>query len=192
MKNIDRVKQSIEAIISRSGVPEDPVHSTNTLQWVLRLDPHADQAMQIAALGHDIERAMVGRKIRREDFEYYDRFKAAHARNSVKILGEIMSECGLDEPLIEQVAELVLRHEVGGDERSDLLKDADSLSYFEVNLPHYFTRQGWEETKRRCMWGYRRLSEKVRPWIAEFTFENKDLTALVREVIEEGRSRRRR
>ena len=192
MKNIDRVKKSIEAIISRSSVPEDPVHSTNTLQWVLRLDPHADQAMQIAALGHDIERAVDGRKVHRGDFENYDQFKAAHARNSVKILGEIMAECGLDEPLIEQVAELVLRHEVGGDERSDLLKDADSLSYFEVNLPHYFIRHGWEETKRRCLWGYRRLSEKVRPRIAELTYENQELTALVREAIKEGRSRRPR
>ena len=55
---------------------------------------------------------------------------------------------------------------MGGDPRSDLLKDADSLSYFDVNLPLYFERNGWQETHRRCVWGYRRLSERARSMAA--------------------------
>jgi hypothetical protein len=50
---------------------------------------------------------------------------------------------------------LVTLHEVGGEPRSDLLKDADNISYFEVNMPIYYQREGWEETRRRCSWGYR-------------------------------------
>jgi len=190
MSSINRVKSSIEAIISGSSVPEDPVHSKNTLQWLLKLQPYADEALQIAALGHDIERAIDECKVRREDFEQYDRFKAAHAHNSAEILKEIMLDCGLDETLIEQVYELVRRHEVGGDERSDLLKDADSISYFEVNLPHYYKRHGWDETQRRCLWGYKRLSEKVKTLAAELTFENDELRALMRITIEQGQQTR--
>ncbi len=186
MNSIDRVKKSIEAIISRSGVPEDPVHSKNTLEWLLKLKPDADEALQIAALGHDIERAIEQRKVRREDFEQYDRFKAAHAHNSAEILKEIMLDCGVVETLIEQVYNLVRRHEVGGDERSDLLKDADSISYFDVNLPHYYNRHGWEETKRRCLWGYKRLSGRMRTLAAKLAFENDELRALMRVTIEEG------
>ncbi len=186
MNSINHVKSSIEAIISGSSVPEDPVHTRNTLQWLLKLKPDADEALQIAALGHDIERAIDECKVRREDFEQYDRFKAAHAHNSAEILKEIMLDCGVDQTLIEQVYELVRRHEVGGDERSDLLKDADSISYFEVNLPHYYKRHGWDETKRRCLWGYKRLSEKMRTLVAKLTFENDELRALMRITIEEG------
>ena len=186
MNSIDRVKKSIEAIISRSSVPEDPVHSKNTLEWLLELEPDADQALQIAALGHDIERAIDQRKVRREDFEHYDQFKAAHAHNSAEILKEVMLNCGVEETLMEQVYDLVNRHEVGGDERSDLLKDADSISYFEVNLPHYYNRHGWDETKRRCLWGYKRLSEKMKTRAAKLTFENDELRALMRTTIEEG------
>jgi len=186
MNSIDHVRKSIEAIISGSSVPEDPVHSKNTLNWLLKLKHDADEALQIAALGHDIERAIDQRKVRREDFEHYDEFKAAHAHNSAKILKEVMLDCGVDKTLIEQVYELVCRHEVGGDERSDLLKDADSISYFEVNLPHYYNRHGWDETKRRCLWGYKRLSDKTKILAAKLTFENDELRALMRITIEEG------
>ena len=186
MNSIDHVRKSIEAIISGSSVPEDPVHSKNTLNWLLKLKHDADEALQIAALGHDIERAIDQRKVRREDFEHYDEFKAAHAHNSAEILKEVMLDCGVDETFIEQVYELVRRHEVGGDERSDLLKDADSISYFEVNLPHYYNRHGWDETKRRCLWGYKRLSDKTKILAAKLTFENDELRALMRITIEEG------
>ncbi len=186
MNSIDHVRKSIEAIISGSSVPEDLVHSKNTLNWLLKLKHNADEALQIAALGHDIERAIDQRKVRREDFEHYDEFKAAHAHNSAEILKEVMWDCGGDETLIEQVYELVRRHEVGGDERSDLLKDADSISYFEVNLSHYYNRHGWDETKRRCLWGYKRLSDKTKILAAKLTFENDELRALMRITIEEG------
>ena len=190
MNSIDRVKSSIEAIITGSSVPEDPVHSKNTLKWLLKLKPDADEALQIAALGHDIERAIDERKVRREDFEQYDRFKAAHAHNSAEILKEIMLDCGVDETIIEQVSELVRRHEVGGDDRSDLLKDADSISYFDVNLRHYYKRHDWDETQRRCLWGYKRLSKKVKTLAAELTFENDELRALMRITIEQDQQAR--
>ena len=78
-------------MIAGSGVPEDPGHSRNTLEWLLRFDPKADPALRIAALGHDIERAVEARKVQRGDFADYDAFKAAHARNSAAMLGEIKS-----------------------------------------------------------------------------------------------------
>jgi len=190
MNSIDRLKKLIEEIISGSSVPEDPIHSKNTLSWLLKLKFDADEALQIAALGHDIERALDQRKVRREDFEHYDEFKAAHAHNSAEILKEVMLDCGAGETLMEQVYDLVNKHEVGGDERSDLLKDADSMSYFEVNLPHYYHRHGWDETKRRCLWGYKRLSEKMKTIAAKLTFENDELHALMQITIEEGQQNR--
>jgi hypothetical protein len=64
MDNIDCVKKKMEWIIKKSQVPEDPVHSKNTLEWLLKLKPDADDALKIAALGHDIERAIAERKVR--------------------------------------------------------------------------------------------------------------------------------
>ncbi len=187
MPSLARAERRIAEVIAGSEVPEDPVHSRNTLEWLLRLDPEADPELRIAALGHDIERAVEARKVLRGDFADYDAFKAAHARNSAAMLGVILGECGVrDEALIQGVQRLVCVHEVGGDPRADLLKDADSLSYFDVNLPLYFERNGWKETRRRCVWGYRRLSERARSLAAGLTGRGKELDDVLDEAIREA------
>ena len=190
MESIARARVRIAEVIAGSSVPEDPRHSSNTLEWLQRLDPDADEALQLAALGHDIDRAVSARKVQRVDFDDYDDFKAAHARNGAAILCEIMRECGMAEDgLTQEVHRLVCAHEVGGDVRSDLLKDADSLSYFDVNLPLYFEREGWEETRRRCAWGYLRLSGRARSIVAVLELGD-PLRQLMNESIEAALQRR--
>lgn len=70
-------------------------------------------------------------------------------------------------------------HEVGGDTCADLLKDADSLSYFEVNLALYFERAGREETLRRCVWGLQRLSPAAKKHRTRISFPNKEIEGIV-------------
>ncbi len=184
MDSIEGAKQRIRATIAASKVPEDPLHAENTLEWVLRLDAKAGQALQIAALAHDIDRAVERRKVLRRDYDDYDAFKAAHARNGANILRAILDECGVAKPTADEACRLVVRHEVGGDYRADLLKDADSISYFEVNMPFYHER--WEETKRRSIWGYRRLSVRGREIAKSMTYDDEALTRLLKEVIREA------
>ena len=176
-------KQKIRAIISKSGVPEDPVHAENVLEWILKLRPDANEAMQIAALAHDIDRAVEKRKILRSDFNDYDAFKAAHAKNSARILGEILNECCVEQTIIDEACRLVERHEAGGDLCSDLLKDADSISYFEVNMPLYFQREGYEETLKRCIWGYHRLSPKMKAICQKMTYSHHSLVKILQVAV---------
>ena len=180
MNNIVCVKNRIEEIIRNSPVPEDPIHSKNTLEWLLRLKPDADDALKIAALGHDIERAVEKRKVRREDYENYDELKNAHALNSAKILTEIMTACNTDKRLADDILFLVRHHENGGTTRADILRDADSISFFHVNLPYYFTRNGLEDTKKRWLWGFKKLSKDMQKVVAEFNYQDKELDAIVR------------
>ena len=162
MDSIECTNRRIRAIISGSKVQEDLRHAENTLEWLLRLKPDANEALQIAALGHDIERALDARKVKRADFPDYDIFKVAHARNSAEILREIMEDCGMSQEMASEVYLLVCRHETGDAPRTDLIKNADGISYFHVNMPLYYQREGWEETKRRCIWGYGRLSARLK------------------------------
>ena len=175
-------------MIAVSPVPEDPNHSKNTLEWLLKLKPDADEALKLAALGHDIERAMEKHKVRRADFKDFDEFKAVHAGNSADILKKVMEDCGVEEAIVEEVCRLVRLHEVGGDPRSNLLKDADAISYFDVNLPLYFERNGWDETKRRTIWGYRRLSERMKKIAAGLNYQNEDLDRLLRSAVKEAKT----
>jgi hypothetical protein len=182
MEPIERAKQRIHSEIEGSPVPEDPAHSANTLEWLLKLDPDADEALRIAALGHDIDRAAGAERIRKSDYHDFDDFKAAHAENSARILKEILENCGAEDFLTEEVFRLVCFHETGGDERSNLLKAADSLSFFEVNLPYYSARNSREETLRRGVWGYKRLSPELRRIVKGFKYADEDLSALVQEI----------
>ena len=184
--SIESAKQRIRATIALSKIPEDPRHAENTLEWVLRLDAKAGEALQIAALAHDIDRAVEKRKVRRRDYDDYDAFKAAHARNGAKILRAILDECGVPASTADEACRLVVCHEVGGDGRSDLLKDADSISYFEVNMPFYYEREGPAETKRRSIWGYRRLSARRREIAKSITYDDEALTRLLKEAIREA------
>ncbi len=184
MGNIDCAKQKIRAVIAGSRVPEDPRHADNTLEWLLRLEPDAGDALQLAALGHDIDRANEEIKVKRADFDDYDAFKAAHARNGAEILRPILNACGVAGDIVDETCRLVEVHEVGGDPSSDLLKDADSISYFDVNLPLYYKREGWTETKRRSLWGYRRLTQRAQEIVKGIEYEEEDLISLMKTVFD--------
>jgi hypothetical protein len=186
MANIECAKEKIRLILAGSRVPEDPSHAENTLEWLLRLQPDAGEALQLAALAHDIDRASEKSKVRRLDFDNYDDFKAAHARNSAAILRPILAACSVERTIVEEACRLVEFHEVGGDPDSDLLKNADSISFFDVNLPLYFQREGWDETKRRSHWGYRRLTPWAQAIVKRIDHKDKEIARLQREVIHES------
>ena len=183
MDSINCAKQRIRAIIAKSSVPEDPGHADNVLEWLLKLKPDADQALQLAALAHDIDRADDQTKIKRADFNNYDQFKATHAQHSATILKEILHQCQVEPSIINNACQLVEKHEIGGDTRSDLLKDADSISYFSVNMPLYFQREGYEETLKRCIWGYQRLSSKMREVCQNITYSHDILNQILKETV---------
>ncbi len=181
--NVNYAKEKIRAFIRNSKVPEDPIHAENVLEWVMKLKPNASQALQIAALAHDIERADESRKIKRSEFEDYDQFKKAHALNSALILKEILCECRVNDQIIDEACRLVELHEVGGTEDADILKDADSISFFEVNVPFYLKREGYEETLRRCKWGYARLSPQMKEVCRTLSYSDPVLDDIIKKVF---------
>ncbi len=186
MDSIDRVKKEIKKVIKGSPVPEDPIHSENTLEWLLHVEPNADESLRIAALGHDIERAIEELKIRRNKYKDYDEFKEAHASNSARILVELVKQCGLNKKLADDIFFLVRHHETGGTKRANILKDADTISFFQVNLPFYFDRNCVEETRKRCLWGYKKLPNALKKVVIKFDYQNKKLKPLLHTWIGES------
>jgi len=183
MDKLKPVWKEVEDIIKKSPVPEDPIHAENTLYWLLKLYPEADENLKLAAFAHDIERAIPEKKVKREDFSDYDSFKAAHARNSAKIIGQIMKKHNLCDKRIKDIKYLVLHHETGGCERSNLIKDADALSFFDTNLAFYIKRNTMEDVIHRCIWGYKRLSPDKRKLLFEIMKNKKETKSIIEEAI---------
>lgn len=179
---IKKIEEVIIKQIAKSEVPEDLVHSKDTVKWLLRIKPDADVALKIAALGHDIDRSTGYKKVKREDYKSYDEFKKAHTLNSAMIIADIMKKFSTNQELIDEVHNLIANHETGGDKRSDILKYADSISFFNVNLSYYFERNTEEETRRRCIWGLERLPKALQKQVFNFKYNGKRLNSLMHSL----------
>lgn len=74
--------------------------------------------------------------------------------------------------------------------RVNVLRNADSISFFDVNLPLYFARNSKEETERRCIWGLRRLSDELKRVVAGFEYTDRELTTILKGCITGGNNDR--
>jgi len=184
MTKFEQIQKEIESILPNSPVKEEVTHSHLVLKWVLKLKPNADEALKIAAISHDIDRAIT--KITEKDLQDYSKineFKKEHSLRSAKFIGEIMEKHNYSSEVIKKVQHLVGSHEFGGDEEQNILMNADSLAYFENNVPFYLERNGLEQTKKKIRFMYDRLSDKAKNLVLKIKFKDQKIEELVRKSL---------
>ncbi len=162
--------QAKEFVLSSFAAVENqlvPLHLTRTVDWLLKLKPQADEALLIAGVTHDIERAF------REDAVYAKMFLSEnafrdeafleyHQQRSARIIGKFLASITCPAELRTKVEHLIAHHETGGDPESNRLKDADSLSFFQTNVNLFVTvkvkESSPEKVKRKFEWMFERIS----------------------------------
>ena len=179
MDKFSLIKDEIRKIIDNSEISTDPRHSIDTHKWLMELCPDASEELQIAALGHDIERG-VNPRVGKKAFNSYEEYKEEHVKRSSEIICKVMEKVGYPEKSIEKVKNLVLKHEVGGDKESDYLRDADSICYFEYGVEAYLKRKGDERTKFKINYMYSRVSDKAKEIIKGLNYSSE-----VKKVFDE-------
>lgn len=178
MTKFEKAKNKIAEIISKSKEITDPGHSLNTLEWLLKLKPGADEILQLATLAHDVERGMPDR-LRLSMFESYDAYKSAHAARGGEIAAEIAREARYGEEDARRLSELIKYHETGNeDPDTNMLMDADSISYFDFNIEEYLKRVGEEDTKKKISFMRERASENAKKIIDNLIKTKPDLDKL--------------
>ena len=113
--------------------PYNSTHLLKSLDWVDRLAPHASEAVRLATLTHDMERAFSGLDaipIKMNDRAYEE----AHSNRSARIVGEWLRANGARAELVGDVENLIRVHEWGGSLDANLVQAADSLSFLETNV----------------------------------------------------------
>ncbi|MCK4554158.1 DUF4202 family protein [Candidatus Parcubacteria bacterium] len=121
-------------------------HFTRAVYWVKQLKHDADEALLISAMAHDIERAFRKRDViqimQKGGFGFIDKnFLRLHEERGAEIIGNFLKEQNASHKIIDKVKMLVSRHEEGGNDEQNLLKDADSISFFENNIESFLTRK---------------------------------------------------
>ncbi len=165
------------------------IHFKRTVYWIKELKPNADEAMLIAAIAHDIERAF-----RTEESQQVQRMKTVgmkdeeflqyHQEKGAEIAGEFLVKNNATNKLVERVKMLISKHEVGGNEDQNILKDADSVSFFENNVEHFLKEHvkklSKEKVKEKFDWMFNRITSKkakeiAKPWYNKAINQLKDI-----------------
>lgn len=182
MKKFDLIKEKIDKITKNAPHKIEFSHSQSVLKWVLKLKPYADISLKIAALGHDIDRSFPEQRIKPTDFSDYNEYKKRHSEKSAEIISNLMKKIGFENKIIEKTKFLIEKHEVGGKGDAEILKEADSISFFENNLLDYIDRNP-EYVKDKIKFMYNRLSKEARRMVLQIKFQTEEIENLVRETI---------
>jgi hypothetical protein len=113
--------------------PYNSTHLLKSLEWVDRLVSDASEAVRLATLTHDMERAFGGPDaipIKLNDRAYEE----AHSNRSARIVGEWLRANGAPAGLVGDVEGLIRVHEWGGSSEANFVQAADSLSFLETNI----------------------------------------------------------
>ena len=154
-------------------------HLKRTVYWVRVLDPDADEAVLIASLSHDIQRAEGGRPaVTDEAFKDFNReeYLTYHQEKGGVIMEDFLTRSGASAELAKKVNHLISRHELGGDKEQDLIRDADSISFLE-NLVDSFIKEkvpdfGFEDVKKKFQWMFDRIGSDEAKKLAEPFFKD--------------------
>jgi hypothetical protein len=114
--------------------PYNSRHLLESLVWLDRIAPGSREAVRLATLTHDMERAFPGpdSPVMKGlgDAEYH----AAHSERSARIVGAWLRENGAEETLVGDVQALIRVHEDGGWPEANAVQAADSLSFLTTNV----------------------------------------------------------
>ncbi len=191
----------------------DKIHTSAVLDWVKKLWPETPEALMIASVGHDWDRAFEYERDRLEDYpskgskpipEWYDVHKAMHSANTARILKRELSDIVPNDMMLD-VVYLVLHHEIGGkrnhddsliyildnvtssynlNEAADTLQQADSLAFFNV-LEVYVNLRKPEKVEQKIRYMFDRIKDpKVKQYIKELKFQDQRAIDIFRKVVE--------
>ncbi len=174
---LEKAKKFVNESFKQCVSGKSTKHFERTVYWVKQLKTDADEPILIAAYSHDIARAfrkkssieLFGKK-EMNDKEILKK----HQEEGAKIVVGFLKKEGYDEKSIKRVSDMIRHHEEGGDEESNLVKDADSISYLEINAPKHIKLVkilGKDKIKRKIDWMYNRISSKKAKLLAKPYYE---------------------
>jgi Domain of unknown function (DUF4202) len=175
----NKVKEFVDESFKKSGNTQGLPHFERTVYWLKQLKPDADEAMQIAAYAHDVERAFrpkgkeaasLSNKGFRDDF-----YLKYHPQKGAEVISDFLLSNQAPSQVVGKIASLIAKHEVGGNDDQNLIKDADSISYFENQVNHFISNKAGEVGKpnveQKFKWMFDRMTSQRAKDIARPLYE---------------------
>lgn len=122
------------ALVDGRPRPRSAVYHERLLAILLELDPHASEALRLAAWAQHVRRWELPRASYPAGRDGYRKWRSAAARMHADILAAAMREAGWDEPAIARAREIVTKTRLRSDPEVGLLEDAVCLVFLEDEL----------------------------------------------------------
>ncbi|HRO65744.1 MAG TPA: DUF4202 family protein [Candidatus Dojkabacteria bacterium] len=166
LKYYPQVEKFVIDTFTKNGDEGGIPHLLKTVEFIKLLKTDADEAMLIAAIAHDIERGSKSKQpseiIKKQGFKDENHLKY-HQEEGARITAKFLKNINADKDMVERVVMLISKHEVGGNTDQNLLKDADSMSFFETNVEHFVSKKvheyGYEKVKEKLDWMFNRITQ---------------------------------
>jgi hypothetical protein len=146
---IDAANADDPVLVSTASGPrqKELVHAEAVTSWLLRLDPQADEAQQIAARAHHVRRWTVPRTSYPEGRAGYLRWRRDLKARLAEEVGAILADEGFSGDEIASVQGIVRKEGLGSDPRVQTHEDALCLVFMEQQLADVATRLGGEKAE---------------------------------------------
>jgi len=171
---MDLFSKTVE-YVDQSFKGKQKLHFERTVFWIQKFIPEATEAHEIAAYGHDIERAFRDETKAIPENYLEETFLKNHQEKGAEIMSVFLNAEKASESLIKTVAHLISRHEVGGDAQQNALMDADSISFFETNAEMFVNKktpvEGYKNVKEKLDWMFNRISSEDHKELARGNYE---------------------
>jgi hypothetical protein len=156
-------------------------HALDTWQWVLRLAPQADLAIQIAALFHDFDRLGADTRERLEHRAPEQRGIRPAGRGTTRVY-EMLMRIGMKRETTGRVCDILDHDELRvAESELALLNDADALSFLSLNSATYVDYFGLAQTRRKVAYTLSRLGAEAKTKL-EHVRLRPDVERLLHEV----------
>lgn len=182
MVNFDLVEKNLLELFSNN--PEELKHAKDTLNWLLIISPNADGVQRISALGHDVERAInpwklngtINKKLSKKSF------RMEHSKRSAEIIKNLLLKHKVGADKIQRMENMVLNHEFGGNNESNIIRDADSLA----NL--VWVDDMWGKIDRASLEGtmtrmFERMGEENKKFTNQVKFNHLEVRQMFESIL---------
>ena len=172
MELFEKTKEFIDDAYKSTSKEHSLPHFQSAVDWLLKLNPDAEEYLLVAAYAHDCGRAFSEgkKKLFQQGVSLVDEnILREHQDGSADVIVGFLRREGVSDDLVSKIDYCVRHHEEGGNSDADLIKDADSLSYFDVNVERHL---GWLKTgitkdqlRGKIDWMYERItSPQAKEW----------------------------
>ena len=159
MSDSDRFQQVIRSIDEANGEdpnseivdgvaqPKELVYGRRMQKWVEQLDPHAPEALRIAARSQHLRRWEIPRSNYPMDRKGYLRWRTTLYAYHADRASELLRARGYDDDKIERVRTLLQKRNLRTDADVQTLEDAAALVFLEHHLDDFLKRDDIGEGK---------------------------------------------